>query len=66
MEQLHDRVAVITGAASGWPRVRVAGVQSGMRLALADVDEAGLLATGKLLATSTAQRAPTAERNLTS
>jgi NAD(P)-dependent dehydrogenase (short-subunit alcohol dehydrogenase family) len=46
MEQLRDRVAVVTGAASGIGRALAARfAREGMRVALADVDAAGLADT---------------------
>lgn len=54
MQDLANRVAVITGAASGFGRelaIQCAG--AGMRLALADLDEAGIGATIALLPAGT-------------
>ena len=50
MKQLQDKVAVITGAASGFGRefaLLCAG--EGMRLVMTDVDEKGLAGTTELL-----------------
>jgi NAD(P)-dependent dehydrogenase (short-subunit alcohol dehydrogenase family) len=50
MLELKDRVAVITGAGSGFGReLAKACAAHGMRLALADIKEAGLLETAALL-----------------
>jgi NAD(P)-dependent dehydrogenase (short-subunit alcohol dehydrogenase family) len=50
MLELNDRVAVITGAASGFGReLAKACAAHGMRLVLADVKEAGLFETAALL-----------------
>jgi NAD(P)-dependent dehydrogenase (short-subunit alcohol dehydrogenase family) len=50
MKLLKDRVAVITGAASGFGReLALLCAQEGMRLVLADVDEKGLQGTVDLL-----------------
>jgi NAD(P)-dependent dehydrogenase (short-subunit alcohol dehydrogenase family) len=50
MLELNDRVAVITGAASGFGReLAKACAANGMRLVLADIKEAGLLETAALL-----------------
>jgi NAD(P)-dependent dehydrogenase (short-subunit alcohol dehydrogenase family) len=50
MKQLHDKVAVITGAASGFGReLSIACANEGMRLALTDIDEKNLQATVELL-----------------
>src|SRR5260370_1179900 len=50
MRELNDRVAVITGAASGFGReLAKACAAHGMRVVLADVKEAGLIATAALL-----------------
>ncbi len=50
MEQLQGRVAVITGAASGFGReLAILCAQAGMKLVLADVDDAGLEETSGLL-----------------
>jgi NAD(P)-dependent dehydrogenase (short-subunit alcohol dehydrogenase family) len=47
MKRLEDKVAVVTGAASGLGKAMArAFAAEGMRLALADVDEAGLRALG--------------------
>lgn len=54
MKQLHDRVAVITGAGSGFGReLALACAQEGMRLSLADIDLAALDATQALLPAGT-------------
>lgn len=56
MKTLRDRVAVITGAASGFGReFALACAREGMRLVLSDVDESGLHATDDLLKSSGAQ-----------
>lgn len=50
MKQLHDKVAVITGAASGFGReLALACANEGMRLALTDIDEKNLQGTVALL-----------------
>jgi NAD(P)-dependent dehydrogenase (short-subunit alcohol dehydrogenase family) len=50
MLELNDRVAVITGAASGFGReLARACAAHGMRLVLADIKEAGLFETAALL-----------------
>lgn len=50
MKQLSGRMAVITGAGSGIGRaLAVSCAQRGMRLLLADIDEAGLAATQALV-----------------
>lgn len=50
MDQLKDKVAVITGAASGFGReLAMLCAQEGMRVVMTDVDEAGLRATDELL-----------------
>ena len=50
MKQLKDKVAVITGAASGFGReLAILCAQEGMRVVMTDVDEAGLRATDRLL-----------------
>jgi NADP-dependent 3-hydroxy acid dehydrogenase YdfG len=54
MQQLHGKVAVITGAASGFVRERArACAHEGMRLALTDVDEKNLQQTLALLRAGT-------------
>lgn len=54
MKQLKDKVAVITGAASGFGReFALLCAQEGMQLALTDVDEAGLRETVDLLPVGT-------------
>lgn len=54
MKQLDGKVAVITGAGSGFGReLALLCAQAGMRLALADVDAAGLEATQALLSAGT-------------
>jgi len=56
MKTLRDRVAVITGAASGFGReFALACAREGMRLVLSDVDAEGLRATDDLLKSSGAQ-----------
>lgn len=56
MKILHERVAVITGAASGFGReFALACAREGMRLVLSDVDEGGLRATDELLKPSGTQ-----------
>ena len=50
MKQLKDKVAVITGAASGFGReLAILCAQEGMHVAMTDVDEKGLQATTALL-----------------
>jgi NAD(P)-dependent dehydrogenase (short-subunit alcohol dehydrogenase family) len=50
MKQLHDKVAVVTGAASGFGReLAIACAREGMRLALTDIDENNLQGTVELL-----------------
>jgi NAD(P)-dependent dehydrogenase (short-subunit alcohol dehydrogenase family) len=50
MKQLHNKVAVITGAASGFGReLAIACANEGMHLALTDIDEDNLQATAELL-----------------
>lgn len=54
MQQLKDKVAVITGAASGFGRAfALLCAQEGMRLALTDVDDKGLRETLGLLPADT-------------
>jgi len=51
LNELGGKVAAVTGAASGLGRaMALAFAAEGMRLALADVDNAGLTQTGKLVA----------------
>jgi len=51
LNQLDGKVAAVTGAASGLGRaMALAFAAEGMHLALADVDDAGLTQTGKLVA----------------
>jgi NAD(P)-dependent dehydrogenase (short-subunit alcohol dehydrogenase family) len=50
MKHLKDKVAVITGAASGFGReLAILCAQEGMRVVMTDVDEAGLRVTDDLL-----------------
>lgn len=50
MKQLHNKVAVITGAASGFGReLAIACANEGMHLALTDIDEKNLQGTVELL-----------------
>jgi NAD(P)-dependent dehydrogenase (short-subunit alcohol dehydrogenase family) len=54
MKSLLDKVAVITGAASGFGReLAIACANEGMRLALTDIDEKNLQGTLELLPTGT-------------
>jgi NAD(P)-dependent dehydrogenase (short-subunit alcohol dehydrogenase family) len=54
MKQLHNKVAVITGAASGFGReLAIACANEGMRLALTDIDEKNLQGTVELLPSGT-------------
>ncbi|MNF34443.1 putative oxidoreductase SadH [compost metagenome] len=54
MNPLHDKVAVITGAASGFGReLAIACANEGMRLALTDIDEQNLQGTVQLLPSGT-------------
>lgn len=54
MNSLHDKVAVITGAASGFGReLAIACAHEGMRLVLSDIDENNLQATAQLLPAGT-------------
>lgn len=53
MQEFNKKVAVITGAASGFGReLAILCAKEGMNLALADVDEAGLKGTQELVASS--------------
>ncbi len=54
MNLLHEKVAVITGAASGFGReLAIACAAEGMRLALTDIDEQNLQGTVELLPSGT-------------
>ncbi|QCY11658.1 SDR family NAD(P)-dependent oxidoreductase [Pseudomonas sp. MPC6] len=54
MNPLHNKVAVITGAASGFGReLAIACANEGMRLALTDIDEKNLQGTADLLPSDT-------------
>lgn len=54
MNALHDKVAVITGAASGFGReLAIACAHEGMRLVLSDIDEHNLQGTVQLLPAGT-------------
>jgi NAD(P)-dependent dehydrogenase (short-subunit alcohol dehydrogenase family) len=54
MNSLHNKVAVITGAASGFGReLAIACANEGMRLALTDIDEKNLQGTIELLPSGT-------------
>ena len=54
MNPLHDKVAVITGAASGFGReLAIACANEGMRLALTDIDEKNLQGTVERLPSGT-------------
>ncbi len=56
MKELKDKVAVITGAASGFGReLAILCAQDGMRVVMTDVDEKGLKATDELLKPHRAQ-----------
>ena len=57
MDQFKDKVAVITGAASGIGRaIAERGAQEGMKLVLADVEETALLQAEKELKSSVQEK----------